>query len=142
MEEGARHLRSAAALAALSLMVAGCGGGGEETTADGVVTSYLDALADGDGSGACSKLTGAATRELATTAATQLPEFGTVSCPEVVEELSGLLGEDEKQVLRDTQVSSVTIDGDEAVVEVDGATSTPHLVRSGDTWLIDSGFAP
>src|SRR5688572_6502098 len=51
-------------LGALVLLVGGCGGGSDEEAVESTVKAYLDAFADGDGEGACSRLAGHAFEEV------------------------------------------------------------------------------
>jgi hypothetical protein len=137
---GPKRRKSLAALAmALAITAWGCGSSDEDKVAESV-QAYLGALADGDGEEACSHLSGNGQRELVGFVSQQLPEIGTISCPEVVEQLSGTIGPDEKPRLEDAEVTNVEINGDAATATIEGATVSPMLVKSGDDWLIDSGF--
>ena len=132
---------NAAALCAAAIMGAaawGCGGSDEDKVAETVET-YMTGLADGDGDQACDQLTGDAKRALVDQIATNLPEIDSISCPEVLEQLSGVLGEDEKGQMRDLEVTA-TVDGDTATATVEGGTSDVELTKVDGKWLISGGF--
>ena len=121
-------------------LIAGCGGTSDTEKVEQTVESYLTALADGDGQTACDELSGDGQRDLIAMANSQLPEFGTLDCAAVVEQLNGSMGPDEEALLREAKITEVQIEGDIATAMIEGATVSPELVRFDDRWLISSGF--
>lgn len=116
------------------------GGFSDRDRVRATVETYLSALADGNGHKACKQLTGEGKRELVDFALSQLPELGTIDCVKIVEQIHGILGADEADVLRNAKVTDVSIQGDAASATIKGATTSPSLKKSGGRWLINSGF--
>lgn len=131
--------RVGASVACLGLLVMGCGGN-EQGDAAATVTTYLSALADGDGAEACDQLTGQAKRELTAGIVETVPELQSdFSCDGAVEALADLLGEDERSVLREAEVAA-SVDGDEATASLEGSPNEVELRRVDGRWLISGGF--
>jgi len=143
--------RTASLITALLLTVAACGKSeSAEAKAKATVTGFFDDVAGGKGDAACSRLTGAAVRELSAAAfVMQAP----ASCPEAVKLVNDQISDDEKKALRSATVNRVTIAGDKATVndddielELKGQTglfrnNNPkpvELEKSGDDWKISS----
>lgn len=128
-------------LAACVLAGSGCGSeSSDEEKAAAAVQTYLSAVAEGDGDSACEQLSGNGQRELIGFVNRQLPQVGTIECAKVVSTLNGAMGPDEEALLRDAEVTTVEIDGDSATATVEGANVRPTLIKSGDDWLIETGF--
>jgi tetratricopeptide (TPR) repeat protein len=129
------------ALAAVAVL-AGCGGGGsDKDKAQAVVKTYLGALADGDGEKACDQMTGELKRETVDTLPQDVPALKNLaSCKEVVAVIADNIGGDEKQKLRNIKFAATTVNGDEATVKVEGATSDVELRKSDGRWYISGGL--
>jgi hypothetical protein len=96
-----------AALAALSIAAfAGCGpfGGGPEDA----VKDFSEALADGDGEKACDQVTDEYKEQ----------ELGGDDCEQNIEDAADELKDEDKDKLRDVEVSDVEEDGDKATAKV------------------------
>ena len=96
-----------AGLASLSLVAfAGCGpfGGGPEDT----VKDFSKALADGDGGKACDLVADEYKEQ----------ELGGDECEDAVEEFADQASDEDKDKLRDVEVSDVEEDGDKATAKV------------------------
>jgi hypothetical protein len=109
--DGGPHKRVArifiACLAALSLAAfAGCGpfGSGPEDA----VKDFSEAVADGDGEKACDLVTDEYAEQ----------EFGGDECEEQVEQFGEQASDEDKDKLRDVEVSDVEEDGDKATAKV------------------------
>lgn len=134
-----RARRMAVAALAAGVLLVGCGAADEEDNAAKPVKAYLNALAEGDGARACEQLTGRAQRELIAGLADTLPEAGVLTCEEAVEQISGIVGPDEADMLSNAEIK-VTLDGDRAKARVVEGTDTVDVVKFEDGWLIDGGF--
>jgi hypothetical protein len=134
-------LRSAAValIAVGSIAVAACGGSSEQDKIKRTVTTYLHALADGDGEKACDQLTGDQQRAVGEAGAQA--GIGGGSCPGVVRTIAEKLDDGQKSTLRDATVEKVTITGDAAKATIDGAPNVPELTKSGGDWLISGGLS-
>jgi hypothetical protein len=121
---------------AVIALAAGCGGASSDTSQiSSTLTTYLSALADGNGRAACDQLTGAQARAVVETAASA----GATSCVDAIDELSRNLGGDEKRTLRDAKVVNIHVNRDRATADALGATQITQLVKSGGHWLISGG---
>jgi hypothetical protein len=134
-------LRFAGAACAACLFATGCGGQSDADRIQQTVKTYLSALADGDGAKACDQLTGDQTRAVVDHAITSLPELQASGCADALTKLSGSLGADEKQTLRDAKVTQVQVSGDSATAEVVGGSKTAELQKSHGRSLISGGLA-
>lgn len=135
---------AAAAVGACSTKVS------DEDKVKDVVTGFFSAVADGNGTVACAKLTASAVNELSAAAfLLQAP----ASCPEAIERLNRQLSSDDKKALDSAEVRRVTVTGDTAVVadadislRISGQSSlfrnnnpAPITIdRIGDDWKISS----
>ena len=132
--------RTCLALVWVGALAVGCGAMSDAEQVKATVTTYLVALANGDGQRACDQLTGEQVRALASAAVEQVPELGATSCVEVVESLAKQMGGDEKATLRDADVFDVSITGDTATAFV--RLGKPiELRRVAGAWLISGGVA-
>jgi hypothetical protein len=132
---------SIALLAIAAMGVAGCGGddsgggGDDESQIRDVVSNYAVAIADKDGDTACGFLTESA-RKAVESAGEALDANG---CAEVMEKATAEASDDERDQLKDIEVTSVKIDGDRATVQVKaaGETGDPStLVKEDGEWRI------
>jgi hypothetical protein len=146
-----RHARtlSVAVLSIAALAVGGCGGddsggggggggGGSDDEAQirDIVSNYATAIADRDGDKACSYLTDAARQQLESLAKT----LDVDDCPAVMEKVTEDVSSDDRDKLADITITSVKVNGDRAVVQVeaDGVKGDPStLIKQGDDWKID-----
>ena len=130
------------ALVGLGVLASSCGSESDQDQIKGTVQDYINATADGNGEDACDEFTGPAKRELIELAQAAVD---TVECEEAVETLAGLLGDEEKDQLKnavsDEADIRVTVKGDRARVQIRGATQAPLLVKIDGDWKINTlGF--
>jgi hypothetical protein len=127
-------------LAALPLALAGCGGSGkgashESDSAQVVSTThrYLVALAEADGTTACSLLTPEAQQQLIRTARA---EFQT--CEGEVAVIEKLLGAKQSAELHTVPVTVASLSGNkaQAAVTVGGQKSVYPLTKTGSGWRL------
>jgi hypothetical protein len=125
------RVRAALIAASLALLLgaAGCGGGGDESSPEGALESYLSALADGDADAACELLG---------------PQAADTSMPQPDCESEDPTVPDEAIEFGDGEVSNVEESGGEATADVTpadgGDPQTVDLVEDDGAWLVD-GFA-
>jgi len=135
--------RATALLSVVVLAALGISACGEASDEDGVtetMSTYLSALASGDGTQACEQLTGPQARLMFEDALVQLPELQATSCADALSKMAGSLGADEKAALEDADVVNIEVDGKTSTAEIAGGTTTAHLEKSGDQWLISNGL--
>lgn len=138
-----RFRACAAAAVAGSALLAACGAGsGDTASVKQAVTTYLRAVADGDGTKACSQLTTSEAVQFAAYVAQQDPQVDSSSCASAVSALSGSLGGDGAAKLRDATIDNVNVSGDSATAQVVGGTTKPQLRKVGGRWYISGGLAP
>jgi hypothetical protein len=130
--------RTCLALVWVGALVVGCGGMSNTEQVKATVTTYLDALANGDGQRACNQLTGAQVRALARVAVERLPELGVTSCIDLVRSLAEQLGSDEKATMRSADVFDITITGDTATAFLKRGNPI-ELRHVAGAWLISGG---
>jgi hypothetical protein len=130
-----------------ALALAGCGGGGsgDEQAVKDTVTTFMSALARGDGATACSKATAAAQQRLTAQAA----QAGS-NCPAIIAAISKRLPAEVKQGLETAQVKKVTVKGNTATVTDHDITSksgnlgpflgsgATTLTKVGGSWKLSS----
>lgn len=127
-------------IAVLSVVGVSCGGASNEEKVADTLTTYLDALANGDGQEACDQLTGAQNRRILEGAVSFLPELASTSCADALTKLGEGIGADERELLNDAEIVNVEVDGDSATAQIDGGTGTAELEKPGDRWLISGGI--
>ena len=99
MTRGAKLLIVATVIA----LASGCGGGSSDTSQiRSALTSYLRAVADGNGRRACDQLTGEGARIVLRVTAS----VGVTSCVDAIDKLGQNLRGDERRTLRDAKVVS------------------------------------
>ena len=107
----------------------GCGSSDEDEVRD-TVRAYLDAFADGDGEQTCEPLTNEGRRSFVDAIIAQVPKLSAASCEEAIDALVDA-GAD-TTVLRDVELTEVTVDGDTATVRAKGGTADAELVKTDD----------
>jgi hypothetical protein len=157
-----RSLAGVLLAAIVAAALAGCGSsdddnsegtssGAPETSTSGqsdqaqikaAVDGFFTALANAEGTTACDHLSANGQREIAQAAEKMLPSLGEAPCPELIEAIAGTYGAPQKAILRGIKVNRVQVNGKRATVTIARASNEPTLVKSGDEWLIDTGFAP
>lgn len=141
------RIRLALIAAAAALALAGCGGGssGDEQAVKDTVTTFMSALARGDGATACAKATAAAQQRLTAQAA----QAGS-NCQAIISAIASRLPAPVKQGLETAQVKKVTVKGNTATVSdhdissksgnlgpfLGGGTTT--LTKVGGSWKLSS----
>lgn len=130
-----------AALAALPLMLAACGATQSQSSdVRSVGNRYVAALAADNGAEACSLLTGEAKRELIGAMAAFGPRDQTrsLSCPEDVKLIYGLLGTDDIAALKRAHPTVVSMTGSTARVRVSAGAITTDvpLSKTPAGWLV------
>jgi hypothetical protein len=124
-------------VAVFMALAAGCGGASSDTSQiSSTLTTYLSAVADGNGRTACDQLTGEEARTVLDVSAS----VGATSCVDAIDKSSQNLGSAEKQRLRGAKVMNVHVNGDRATADALGATQRAQLVKSGGRWLISGGI--
>ena len=134
-----RRRQAAGLLVAGALAVAGCGGGGGQSSRDesqirSTLQSYYQAFANGDAAKACS--------ELASQTRTQFEQAsGGTSCPKALARATQR--PEVKKVLdrlKSAKVGQVQVSGDVATASVQalGRTTTVPLVKENGAWRIRS----
>lgn len=125
----------------LAILIAGCGSSGssDEAAIEETVKGYFHALAHGDGTTACSQLTGDLARRLFEEGLLQLPELAPTSCATVIEGLAGSVGGDERAALETVEVDRVRVNGSRATATVVGGTQA-ELEKIDGRWYIAGGF--
>src|SRR3954469_7841526 len=119
---------SVAVLSIAALALGGCGGddsggggggggGDDESQIRDVVSSYASAIADRDGDTACGYLTAAARQQLVALAKTLKVD----DCPAVMRKITEDVSKDDRDKLADLTITSVKVNGDRAVVQVEAA---------------------
>jgi hypothetical protein len=125
-------LRSTGAIVLGAAALGGCGGGSDPQS---VVTTYLNALANGDGKTACKQLDTAAVNKLIGSASAGQ------SCASLLSQVNKLLPASEKQALKNAKVTGSSTSGNTANVSltINGRSRTVKLVKSGGNWVITGG---
>lgn len=137
-----RH--AVAALLALSLLAAGCGG--DAADAQDTVSAAMTALSQGDADGVCDALTPAAERAVLRVLADNplgFPDIDADDCAGAVGQLHGLLSQAQRNALVDGEVGDAELDGTTAKVRVIGFGMTAELEKVDGRWQITGGlFTP
>lgn len=135
-------MRKLAALLIAAALLAGCGTseGSDSSQVEGTVLGYLTDLAEGDGQGACGRLSGEEARKLLEEVLRSVPELRATSCVDAIDKLSGGLGGEERKILEEARIDKVTIDGDSASATVVGGTNTARLTKVDGVWVISGGI--
>lgn len=139
--------RLAAALA-ISVALAGCGGSkSDREQVVSVTQRYITALASGNGSEACSLLTGEAKQQLARAAAA-LRAFGGgaggPTCESEIAFVHKLLGADQVALIRKSKLAIASLSGSSASVRVTTAAHVGDfpLSKTAAGWLISKPTTP
>ena len=103
--------RTLALLVVIGLLAPACGSDEEDEVRE-AVTTYLKAVAEGDGPKACGRLTPAAQRQLVASV------FGARDCNQAVDLFAERLPDRVKSRMRDPEIEDVEVDGSRATVRV------------------------
>jgi hypothetical protein len=138
-----------AALLAIVVLLAGCGGSAPKTDADAIAQILKDAAkagADGDGSKACGYMTPDAQRQLVLQAGAGV--LGEADCATVVNRVQVVLTPLDKQRIKSLQPSNIQVNGTSGSATVSTTAGAPagqpivvqlNLQKVGSDWKI-SGF--
>lgn len=131
---------AAAVLACAAAGVAGCGGGGNKglDSPTATVKTYTSAVGAGDGKKACSAL--APSEQQAALRAAKASGVRASSCESLFSQVRAHISPAQRKQFENAKVTKVSQSGSTATVSVASASSTPHLEKSGDRWLITSGI--
>jgi ABC-type oligopeptide transport system substrate-binding subunit len=126
-------LSSAGAVLLGAVALAGCGGSDPKSA----VTTYLNALASGDGKTACAQLDPAAINKLIGSAAAGQ------SCAGLLSSVNKLLPASQKQALQNAKITGSSTSGNNATVNltINGRSREVKLVNSSGKWVITGGSA-
>ncbi len=129
----------AAAVAAAALSACGSSSSSHNaSTPSTAVTTYLTALANGDGATACGSLTPSLQDQELKLARSQ--GLKASSCPDLVSQLKAHITSSQRTLLLNAKVSRVSVQGSTATVTVKGATHPSMLTKSDGKWLIAGGI--
>lgn len=129
-------MRLLAVLAVACAVVVSACGKSDEDKAGEVTRAYLTALGNKEYAKGCDQLAASAKRDLVEYVSVQVPELGTTECESVFKQLIELTDETALAAVRDAKVRKVTVTGDTAEVEVEGATQTAKLRKVDGEWRI------
>ena len=130
--------RAVAALAALAVAVAGCGGSDDETGAvRAAVRAYLDAFVAGNGARTCSLMTPRTQAEFVKGAR---PLARTDDCARAVIAVRRAAGTRAIDAMRDARISNVKVDGltATAVLTASSGQSIATLAKERGRWRVSS----
>jgi hypothetical protein len=135
-------MRRLAGLLIVAALLAGCGASGtsDSNQVEDTVLGYLGDLADGDGQGACDRLSGEEARRLLEEVLRSVPELRATSCVDAIDKLAGSLGGEERKILEEAEIDRVEVHGDSASATVVGGTATARLTRIDGVWVITGGI--
>ena len=130
-------MRLVLCLAAVVVVVAGCGGGGTANDPRSVAEAFGKAIANEDWGKACSLMTTDAKAALLVAGA-----FGgkTGSCEKAWSGVMGFLDTADREKIKQTHVTSVKVNGDTATARysTDSNEDSPtRLVKKSGRWLVD-----
>jgi hypothetical protein len=129
------------AAGATAAFVAGCGGGSDLGPSISAIkkseTTYLTAVANGNGAAACNQLTGdqaAAVLQAGVSA-------GASSCPTAIKAFSHSLNASAKHALLSATIVNVQVDPPNGSAQLKGSSRTYMFRKAGGKWLISGGVA-
>lgn len=108
--------------------------GSDEDQIRSTLTTYLTAVANGDGRTACARLTADGRRVVEKT-----PGARAETCEGVISQVATAAKPSDKAKLRRLAAEDIEVDvqGASATAKLEGATRDAKLVKSGERWLID-----
>jgi hypothetical protein len=121
-------------------LLAGCGSvdlGPQIAGVKKTETAYLTAVANGDGSGACSELTSSQVQAVIQSAAS----LGATSCPAAIGDFAHSLSAAAKHDLLTAQIVNVQINVNQGSAQIKGSSRTYGFAKQGGKWLISSGVS-
>ncbi len=127
-------------LVVCSLLLVGCGSSDDPTKIRQTISSYFDALASGDGTKACTQLTGNERRMFVASTAARLPEFHATTCADAISKLAANVGADETSRLKHANITKIAVKGQTATATIAGATKQATLTKTDGQWLIAGGL--
>ena len=132
----------ASAAAILALAVAACGTeGSAEEEATKSVREWTTALSEGNGRGACDRMTPAGRIELARFAQDFAGSRPAADCAANIKRFQSKLSPQVRRQTFDADVDSVEVDGDTAIVRMDhGGPAQIRLLRQDGAWRVDEAF--
>ena len=129
---GRRHGAYALAIALFAVIPMGCGGDEDADDAEAALSTYVEALRDGDAAAACDHV-----------AAATIEDLGSVESCERVFTTGFELSEERDSQIPDLEVGDVSVDGDTATatIESNGADQEVTLVREDGEWKLEGATA-
>jgi hypothetical protein len=135
-------LRRAAAITGAALVLAACGSQGsseEEVTKS--VREWTAALSEGNGPGACQRMTAAGRLELARFAQGFARTAPAADCPTNLKRFHAKLSPQVQRQTLDADVDDVRVDGSTAIVRMaNGGPNQLRLLREDGEWRVDQAF--
>jgi predicted lipoprotein len=133
---------SLALLAAVVLMVAGCGNS-DASQAQDSVSAAVSGLGTGNGKKVCDQLTAGAQKQILALLADNplgFPDIKATSCVEGITKLHAALSQAQRNVLVDGEVGDAKVKGNKATVRVIGLGMQADLQKIGGKWMITGGL--
>ncbi|HWK26582.1 MAG TPA: hypothetical protein VNS09_08470 [Solirubrobacter sp.] len=121
----------------------GDGGGAKADVADvqAAVSSYMSAVADGDGEAACDQMTEEAVAGVVDDGKKRDADAAYRLCAETIGSLASIMDDADRAGLREAKFEKTEIDGDTATVVVSIGDGPVELVRTEDGWLLNASPA-
>ena len=120
-----------------AIVVSACGGSGGDPSA--AVRTYLNAVANGDGTTACKQIDTQTLGQVIRGAGSNDP----AACAKIISQASQLISPAQKKQLQSAQISTASTSGNTAKVKISlaGRTRTVTLTKSNGNWLISGAPA-
>ncbi|WP_354697166.1 hypothetical protein [Paraconexibacter sp. AEG42_29] len=120
-------------------VLSGCGGD-EPAGPAAVMSTYLSAVADGDGERACAQLTEATRQATLRAAARNFPDLDAKTCGQALTRLLTRLSEAERTQVRETKVRLIAASDARATVELREGAKPAQLLKRDGRWYVSGGL--